>query len=80
MRDVRAHDVHLSEEEEVRALPWALLGLLILHRWTWGQCQCDDLQRRVTAAQRELASYREENFLMIKHMEEVHGELVLERA
>ena len=52
-------------------IPWALLGLLVLYRRTWGACDCDALGRRLAVAHRETKDWQNEaRFWASKYAEE----------
>lgn len=43
-----------------RAVPWIILGLLVLYRKTWGACDCPGLKRRLVVARREARDWQNE--------------------
>lgn len=44
----------------IRAVPWVILGLLVLYRKTWGACDCPGLKRRLGVAHRETRDWQNE--------------------
>lgn len=38
---------------------WGVLALYLLHRKTWGACDCEGLRRRLNVAHRETRDYQE---------------------
>lgn len=39
---------------------WAVLGLVVLHRRTWGACDCLSYRRRISIQSRELTTWQNE--------------------
>lgn len=60
----------------MRALPWAVMALLILYRRTWGRTtvqDLDDLRRRLVCSHREVAGYQYENRMLMNEIERLRG-------